>query len=237
MNDKNKSVKIAFLTSTDPEDKRSWSGIFYHTAQALQRHCGEVIYMVSTDTKKSAGKATFYKRLRNLLRKFSFARKYFVYNYRVSLARKFAAFAAKKLLENPFDVVVAPASLTEVAFLDTDIPIVLVEDATFALLHNYYPQYSNLLKRSAYETNTLEGMTIKKARLILYTTEWAARSAIEDYHANKEIVHVVNFGANLDKPPSKERILAKRKSDQCRLLFIGVDWQRKGGEIAFETLV
>ncbi len=152
MNDENKSIKIAFLTSIDPQDKRSWSGIFYHTAQALQRHCGEVIYMVSTDTKKSAGKTALYKRLRNVLRKFSIARKYFVYNYRVSIARKFAAFAAQKLLEHPFDVVVAPASLTEVAFLDTDIPIVLVEDATFALLHNYYPQYSNLifpLKRSS----------------------------------------------------------------------------------------
>ncbi len=31
--------------------------------------------------------------------------------------------------------------------------------------------------------------------------------------------------------------LTQRKSDHCRLFFIGVDWLRKGGEIAFETLL
>src|SRR6266571_9285871 len=203
MNDENKSIKIAFLTSIDPQDKQSWSGIFYHTAQALQRHCGEVIYMVSTDTKKSAGKTALYKRLRNVLRKFSIARKYFVYNYRVSIARKFAAFAAQKLLEHPFDVVVAPASLTEVAFLDTDIPIVLVEDATFALLHNYYPQYSNLTQSSVRTMNAISERAIKKANLLIYTTEWAARSAVEDYHADPQKVHVVPMGANLNIFPLK----------------------------------
>jgi len=113
----------------------------------------------------------------------------------------------------------------------------LVEDATFALLHNYYPQYSNLLKKSIYEISTLEGLAIKKASILLYTSEWAARSALEDYYADSQKVHVVPFGANLDKPPSQEVVQAKRKSDQCRLLFIGVDWHRKGGEIAFETLL
>ncbi len=238
MNDDNKSIKIAFLTSTDPQDKRSWSGIFYHTAQALQRHCGEVIYMASTDTnKKSAGKTALYKKLRNVLRKFSIARKYFVYNYRISIARKFAAFAAQKLLEHPFDVVVAPASLTEVAFLDTDIPIVLVEDATFALLHNYYPQYSNLTESSVRTMDTISKRAIKKANLLIYSTEWAARSAVEDYHADPQKVHVVPMGANFEHIPSKEVIQARKKSDRCRLLFVGVDWQRKGGPIAFETLL
>ena len=32
-------------------------------------------------------------------------------------------------------------------------------------------------------------------------------------------------------------VQAKKKPDTCQLLFIGVDWQRKGGEIAFETLL
>src|SRR5712692_11816533 len=48
MNDENKHIKIALLTmSRDPQDRRSWrswSGLVYHVAQALQKHCGEVSY-------------------------------------------------------------------------------------------------------------------------------------------------------------------------------------------------
>src|ERR1700736_1889523 len=45
MNDENKRLKIAFLTSFDPLNRRSWSGTVYHLAQALQKHCGEVSYI------------------------------------------------------------------------------------------------------------------------------------------------------------------------------------------------
>ncbi len=48
MNEENKRMKIALLTmSRDSHDRRSWrswSGIVYHVAQALQKHCGEVSY-------------------------------------------------------------------------------------------------------------------------------------------------------------------------------------------------
>jgi glycosyltransferase involved in cell wall biosynthesis len=172
-----------------------------------------------------------------VLRKFSIARKYFVYNYRVTVARKFATFAAQKLLEHPFDVVVAPASLTEVAFLDTDLPIVLVEDATFALLHNYYPQYSNLTKSSVRTMNAISERAIKRANLLIYSTEWAACSAIEDYHADPQKVHVVPMGANFEHIPSREIIQERKKSGRCRLLFVGVDWHRKGGPISYEALL
>lgn len=160
-----------------------------------------------------------------------------MYYHSFFLAKQYARIAARRLAKQYFDVIVAPSCATEIAFLETDIPIVLIEDATFALLHNYYPQYRNLLNRSIYEVNVLEELAIKRASLVLYTSEWAAQSAIDIYHADPQKVHVVTFGANCDNPPSIERVQVKKKSDLCRLLFIGVDWQRKGGEVAFETLV
>jgi len=50
---------------------------------------------------------------------------------------------------------------------------------------------------------------------------------------------VIPFGANIENPPSKEDILEirKKKPKICRLLFVGVDWERKGGQIAYETMV
>src|SRR5207237_4680959 len=133
-------------------------------------------------------------------------KKNFAYNHSVPVAKEYSQIAAQRLVGKAFDVIVAPSCGTDIAFLETDIPIVLIEDATFALLHGYYPQYSNLLKRSVYETNTLEGLAIKRARVLLYTSEWASRSAIESYGADGGKVNVVTFGANFDNLPSKELV-------------------------------
>jgi len=233
MNDESKRIKIALLTAHTLQNRRrsSWSGTVAYMTQALQKHCGDVYLIGSVHSKK--------KLLGKVIHKGSqlFLKKNFAYNHSFPLAKEYAQIVTQRLAGQSFDLIVAPSCGTEIAHLETDIPIVLVEDATFALLHNYYPQYSNLLKKSIYETNALEGLAIKKASILLYTSEWAARSAIEDYYADAQKVYVVPFGANLDKPPSQEVVQTKRKSDQCRLLFIGVDWQRKGGEIAFETLL
>jgi glycosyltransferase involved in cell wall biosynthesis len=234
---------IAFVTPMDPQDRRAWSGILFHTSQALQKYCG-VIASIAAAESPDLFKRSLYKRLRLFVKKyaaynpfFSIGRKYFVCNYRIATAKKFAKKVPAWLATTPFDVIIAPASTTEIAFIETDIPIVLIEDATFASLHNYYPQYSALPKKAVREMNFLSEKAIKKARLLIYASSWAAQSAIKEYHAEPEKVHVVPMGANLENPPSKEIIQQKQRSDQCRLLFIGFDWKRKGGEIAFETLL
>ena len=227
----NTPIKIAFLTSFDPLDRRSWSGSIYYLAQALQKHCGEVSYIGPMKIwEKKLGKGI------NKLSLFFF-KKRFAYNHSFLLAKKYAKVAEKRLAGKSFDVIVTVAGAAEIAFLKTDIPIVLIEDATFALLHNYYPQYTNLLDISIRETDATEAMAIRKASLAIYSSVWAARSAIEVYGADKRKVFVVPYGANFETPYPRELVLQKKKTDKCRLFFIGVNWQRKGGEIAFETLV
>ncbi|HLJ32759.1 MAG TPA: glycosyltransferase family 4 protein [Ktedonobacteraceae bacterium] len=236
-------LRIGFLSALDPKDKRAWSGTFYYTSQALQQHCGEVIYINPKEEQPSEKKA-FYKKLRVFVKKkfafsplFSIGRKYFVCNYRIFTAKRFAKSANRRLRELPLDIIVAAASTSEIAFVETDIPIVLIEDATFAVLHDYYPQYTNLPRSIAREMNNLSATAINKAEILIYSSTWAAQSAIEDYGAKREKVHVVPMGANIDAAPAPERILSKKDSNRCRLLFIGFDWQRKGGDIAFETLL
>ena len=117
---------------------------------------------------------------------FSLGRKYFVCNYRIFTAKKFAKAANLRLQKLPIDVIVAAASTSEVAFVATDIPVVLVEDATFAILHDYYPQYTHLPKSITREINRLSATAINKASLLIYSSAWAAQSAIEDYGAGPE---------------------------------------------------
>lgn len=153
------------------------------------------------------------------------------------VAKKQAKIAAQRLAGQRFDVIVAPDCVPEIAFLQTDIPILLPLDITFRLQHDYYPEYSHLLAFSARQAEIIEQAAFQNASKLLFSTSWAARSAIEDYGIDPQKVHAIASGANLDHIPPREQVLAKQLSGQCRLLFVGVDWQRKGGDIAYETLL
>lgn len=230
-----KSISIAYLTVCfDPYDRvtaRSWSGTVYYVAQALQKRCGEMSYLKPIFPCKRQKKIERISiRSTQLLFKKLYTCDFF-------LANSYAKAGARWLANQSVDLIVAPAGVIEIAFLETDIPIVLVEDATWGQLIGYYPEYSNLMRRSIYEKKTIQELALKKASAVIYSSTWAARSAIEDYGADPRKIHVVPFGANLDEPPTRETALARKKSESCRLLFLGVDWVRKGGDIAFETLL
>lgn len=233
MGKENKDIQIAFLTALDLNEISSWSwgGVFHHMIQALQRNCGEVFYIGPIHCREQLIARAMHKGSRLLLKK------NFTVHHNFLVAKQYAKVAAKRLAQRPYDVIIAPAGETEIAFLQTDIPIVLIEDATYGQLIDYYPAYSNLSRRCNYELQTIERLAIKKASMIASSSDWAAQSAIEDYHADKQHVHVVPFGANFTEAPPSEIIQQRKKSDHLRLLFMGVDWERKGGEIAFETLV
>jgi glycosyltransferase involved in cell wall biosynthesis len=236
MNDENKRMKIALLTMRrDPQDRqswRSWSGIVYYTAQALQKHCGEVSYCSPAlpCRKEELIARVIQKSSRILLKK--------TYTPRTFLAKRYAKAGARWLAGQSFDLIVAPDGVLDIAFLETDIPIVLIAGgATYGLLLDYYPSYSNLLQRSIDEIQALQALALKKASAVIYSSTWGARSAIEGYGADPKKIHVVPMGANLDEVPPREVALARKPSGHCRLLFLGVEWERKGGDIAFETLL
>jgi glycosyltransferase involved in cell wall biosynthesis len=227
-----KPLKIAFLTALTLQNERSsWRLSNEYMTQALQRHCGEVVHIGSIKLWEVFLGKVLNKASQVLLKK------RFIYYHSFFIAKRYARIAAQRLARQAFDVIVAPAAFSEIAFLDTDIPIVLIEGGTLALLHNYYSPFSNPLKRSLYEANTLQKLALWKASLVLNPSDWASRSVIEDYHIEQQKVHVLPYGANIQNPPPLEVILSKQRSNRCRLLFVGVEWQRKGGDIAFDTLL
>jgi glycosyltransferase involved in cell wall biosynthesis len=130
----------------------------------------------------------------------------------------------------------AVAAAPEIAFLDARIPIVYSADSTFAAVRHYYPRYTNVLAISAREADYIDSLGLRKAALLAFPSEWAAQSAVRDYHVDESRVHVIPYGANLEEAPAREDALRPRPSGECRLLFVGVKWERKGGQIAVETL-
>ena len=99
-------------------------------------------------------------------------------------------------------------------------------------MRDYYAEFSRLTKILAHSAWQLDRMSVLRSRACLFSTEWAARSAIRDYGADPSRVHVIPWGANVDHPRevcSDDRAIP---SNVCNLVFIGVDWERKGGAIA-----
>jgi glycosyltransferase involved in cell wall biosynthesis len=210
----------------------SWSGTICFMANALEKYGADVTYLgpIEYPMEELRGKVVHRSSQRLL-------KKNVMYHHGVRIAKHCSKVAATRLANQPFDVIFAPTGEAETAYLDTNIPIVLLGDATYESLCNYYPMFSNLTKRSREELDIVESLALQKASLAIYASQWAANSAIGYYHTDPNKVHVVPSGANFVRYPAREIVQQRKRTNRCRLLFIGANWQRKGGEIAFETLL
>lgn len=232
INKRHQRLKIAYVSAEDPHSKRSWSGTTYYMARALQRYCGDVSYLgpIMSFERRFVGRAMQELSSRLLKKNIAYDRLLFV-------AKKQARIVQRRLEGQHFDIIFSPIGSPEVAFLKTTIPIVLASDLTFALQRDYNPLTSNLLSCSVRQGEQVEAMAYNRARALLYPTQWAAQSARADYGIDEQNIHIVPLGANLDSYPPRTIAERKQKSGQCRLLFPALGWERKGGAIAFETLL
>jgi hypothetical protein len=227
-----KPLKIAYISGSNPLDKRAWSGIHYHLFQALNKYCGEVEVLRRPELPVSLfiGKVKSYLAQKLL-------RKRFAYKHSTALSKQYARYFTQKLKEKHYDLIFAPAASTEIAFLETNIPIVSLSDTTFSNMVNYYLTFTNLTRRSLKQGTEIERRALSNSAAILYPSSWAAESAARDYGIAASKLKVIPLGANMEEVPALDVVLTKPFPSACRLLFFGVDWQRKGGEIAFEAML
>lgn len=225
-------VRIGFLTSTDPLNRRSWSGVHYSIFKAAEQYLGPVTAL---------GPEPMVWPLRigdNLNRHLllPLTGKRYQYSWNILMSRLYARRFRRKLQRQEFDLLLAPASFTEMAYLNTPVPIVYIEDSTLRQLIDFYPGLTGLLELSKRELHQLEKRALTKAALVCYSSEWAANSAIQDYGADPAKVVVIPFGANYPHPPAAG-IAHPLQPNQCRLFLLGGEWGRKGGAIAYDTMV
>ena len=228
-------LRIACVTSFDPQrhGKNSWSHTIYHMSQMLGEGGCDITFLGPMDAtlERIAGKAADVGH--QLI-----GRQRYMYFHSIWVARRFGRLGTRGLAGagHPFDLVLASGAV-DVAFLKTDLPLVLILDATHMLMREYYPAYTNLSERSRRELDTVERLAIQRAALLLVTSSWAARSVIADYQADPDRVHVIPFGADLEAPPPASILDARTRTERCRLLFLASNWGRKGGDLAVETLI
>jgi glycosyltransferase involved in cell wall biosynthesis len=224
-------VKIAFVTSYDATGAGNWSGVAYFMAKALEG-AGLEVHLVGPLEAPPAAR----RELRRATAKLS--RRTYLPERDPALLRAYAAQTRMLLDQIDYDVVVSPGTLP-IAWLEEDRPIVTWTDATFDQMIDYYPGFTNLTRASRRDGSLAEATALERVSLALYPSAWAAQSAVTDYNLDPAKVEVIPFGANLDHEPEPATVKAAieaRTGHTCELLFIGVEWERKGGDVALDLV-
>lgn len=225
-------LKIAFLTSTDPEDMRSWSGTHNRMYNSLKREFEVVDKIGPIDNLLLKSLGVFNKILRFFFKK--------GYNHNNSILRSYllSFFLNYRLKRKKYDLIFAPAASTEVAYLNNkNIPILYLSDSSFGQLCGYYDVFSDLLNISIKESNYIEQKAINKASKFVYPSKWAANYVIDNYGIKIDDITIIPFGANIDddKIEYNEKFININK--EFNILFLGVNWERKGGPTVYNTFL
>lgn len=220
-------MKAAYVTTYDSTDVRAWSGLGYYISRCLELS-GIALERIGPLEQRVPPLA----RMRQLQARLR--RRTYSLDRDPSVAKDYSDQVTRRLEGMRLDLVFSPGTIP-IARLNSARPLAFWADATFAAMLRLYPDYGSLSRRAVRNGMELDTRALARASVAFYASEWAARSAIEDHGADPAKVEVLPFGANMPIRHDREAVAAlvdRRASDTCRLLFVGVDWARKGGERA-----
>ncbi|MBF2073838.1 MAG: glycosyltransferase family 4 protein [Synechococcales cyanobacterium C42_A2020_086] len=225
-------MRLAYVTTYNPQNVEKWSGLGYYISQALNQHAIPIDFIGPLKEQLA------FRCIRSVKRQYYKLRhQRYLHNPEPLILRNYAQQIRQKLSRLKSDIVFSITS-RPIPYLECQQPIIFWSDSTFAGLLNFYPHYSNLCQETIQNWHLLEQLALQKSQFAIYASDWAAKTAIDHYGADPERVKVVPFGANLESQQTLEDVktlIEARPTDYCKLLFLGVDWIRKGGDVAFKV--
>jgi glycosyltransferase involved in cell wall biosynthesis len=222
-----KIPKIVFLSPGDPRNRRQWSGTINAIFVALQKRDGNIRF-ITGGILEWIGRAA--RKLLSLVG----------INLELRYSKAFGWLAgwwtSARLWTVKADAVVAVAASSYVAFLRTRMPIIYISDATFAAIERLNPEFAALPAWLRRDGNDLERRSLRRSSHIIYPSEWARRSAVEDYGMDDRIIHVMPFGPNLSRELLGQYRTVKIAdfNSSVRILCVAADWKRKNGDYVLE---
>jgi glycosyltransferase involved in cell wall biosynthesis len=227
-------MRIAFVTTYDAQNVKNWSGTPYYMSKAFMEQGAKVEFIGNLEE----GPDQFSSRIKTRLFNKILKGKLGIYHqfYEPRHLKYYSQQVQRKLERMDIDIILSPGALP-IAYLNTDKPIVMWSDATFAAMLGYYPEYSHFSSLTKRNCNLYEKNLLRRARLCCFSSRWAADSAIQHYNADPEKIKVLPYGANLAWDRETDDIMklnGKKSTDVCALLFIGKDWERKGADTAIK---
>ena len=222
-------LRIALIGRQNADDVRVWSGTPFFEKRAIAKHLGEVI-----DHTPAKVNPFVYRAANLFSRKLS--RRMSTADHFRGYSRKIGRYFSEVLKRGEYDLIFVPGGKEVIAHLQTEVPILYYSDATWELVRNYYMVYTNPPAWADRNGEEMERTALQKSALALYSSKWAADSAIHHYGVDPARVHTLFIGANLMNPPQREDVLPRSLDEDIRLLLVGVSWEVKGGSVALDVL-
>jgi glycosyltransferase involved in cell wall biosynthesis len=224
-------MKFAFASTANVRDIRKYSGTPFYMAKEFEAHGIELDCIDKLKTRVP---------LRFKVRRFvseTFCDQEESSRFQIDAVKNYAVQIQKKLRLSSADAVISHVA-NPLAYLDCKQPIVLWTDALYAGLLGFITNFSRHSASTIEQANTLTAEALSRCRLAIFSSDWAARSALELYGTSKDKIRVVPFGANIDCQHDLADIrdmLKRRSRAVVKLLFLGKEWDRKGGDIVLNV--
>jgi glycosyltransferase involved in cell wall biosynthesis len=220
-------MKILYACCEDASNQNAWSGLVYHIRLALVK-AGFEIEVFDHIPFECPLKLRFfhqyYKR---------FSRQVHQLQIEPVILQNAARRIERRFFETGCDAVFCPGTGVPVnAFIDPAIPVFTYLDATKRTWIETYFGLETLCPRSRKLVDFVDQHALKNNTLTLFSSDWAQQAALRETAVSPARTAVVPFGANLaDSPASNEveAFIVGRDAGKCRLLFLGKEWERKGG--------
>jgi glycosyltransferase involved in cell wall biosynthesis len=212
-------VRIAYISLSSPFSRASWSGIPWYSHREILRRYPDTHVIETPVVDWFADRASNLDRVGMQIRRGRWLSRYY-------------SRSVNEILEKlQPDVLLAVAAAHKIAYIDSKWPLVYAADAMYASVIDYYHKYAKLNSRSRLQGNRIQAAMLQRADRILLSSRWAIDTARQVYNLEEDRLSLVPLGANLDedpgyRPPKLDRPLS--------LLFVGYDWERKGGDLALE---
>ncbi len=227
---------LMLATGEDPGDPQSWSGIPFSLREALERRVARVtVFRPPPPARNPVDVA---------LRLALGVRRYPLWLTRATLKANARALRSA-IAERQPQAVLSIASTCIAALnrpTDPPVPTFLFSDAPYLAFQDAYRgTIDRPLRLAAFAAE--EASAARRLDGLCYSSAWAVAEARRLYgpdgrDARPLPVHVTEMGSNWVPSLTRDELLARvdaRPTDRLDLLFLGRDWERKGGPLAVEV--
>ena len=219
--------RIIFLSPHDPNDVGTWSGTAYSVYNALLQSSGGVVTVRASWTDWL---------LRSVARILRLAGITIDCTQSLIYAHAAGMEASLRVRFTPGDVIVAISATRYVFALKTSRPIIFMSDATLSSISSIYSSFAEMPQWLRVGAERIERGALQKSSRVMLCSDWAKTSAIVDYGVAPDVIRVMPLGPNISS-----NVIDRFKSTKfadfgsgVRLLFIGADWDRKGGPVVLD---
>lgn len=222
---KDVKLKIGFLSEYAPTDRRASSGTSYKMAEQLSK-IGTLKWI---PIKRNVSGRIIEKVIKAISA--IVGKKFELVSTLWGSQNAFAPILTQEFED--VDIIAAFFCSPILAHIKTDKPIVYFTDAVYPTMVDYY--WCNRWSFNNIQGVELEKRAVANTDAIIVASKWCADSLKNDLDTPMDKVNVIEYGANIDEDDLIRNDTTKR-NDIIEILFLGVEWERKGGDLAVQTI-